>query len=159
MEGCIWVQFLSPKQKIRRTDKTGILMETIRTTYMDGLRTEAEHVQSGNVIVTDAPVDNQGKGEFFSPTDMVAAALASCAMTIIGIAARDNGFSIQGAKAKTTKIMASDPRRISEIKIEYDFSGISLADDQKRIIEFSANNCPVCLSLHPDLKRTIGIRY
>jgi len=134
-------------------------METIRTVYKGELRTEAEHVQSGNVIVTDAPIDNQGKGESFSPTDMVAAALASCAMTLMGIAARDNGFSILGAKARTTKIMASDPRRISEIQIEYDFSGIGLSDDQKRIIEISANDCPVCLSLHPDLKRTIGIRY
>ena len=134
-------------------------METVRTTYIGELRTEATHVQSGNKIVTDAPLDNQGKGEYFSPTDMVAAALASCAMTIIGIAARDNGFSVEGLKARTTKIMASDPRRIAEIQIEYDFSAVNLTDDQKKIIEFSANNCPVCLSLNRDLKRTITFRY
>jgi len=126
---------------------------------MGDLRTEAVHVQSSNSIITDAPLDNQGKGEYFSPTDMVAAALASCAMTIMGIAARDNGFSIEGAKARTTKIMASDPRRISEIRIEYDLSGLELTEDQKEIIEFSSKNCPVCLSLHPDLKRNITINY
>lgn len=134
-------------------------METVRTRYLGGLRTEATHVQSGNSLTTDAPVDNQGRGEFFSPTDMVAAALASCALTIMGIAARDNGFSIDGVTAKTTKIMASDPRRISEIQIEYDFSSVDLTESQKSIIEHSSKNCPVCLSLHPDLKRNITIRY
>ena len=134
-------------------------METVRTTYVSNLRTEATHVQSGNSIITDAPVDNQGKGEYFSPTDMVAAALASCAMTIMGIAARDNGFSIDGAKASTTKIMASDPRRISEIQIEYNFEGIDLNPDQRKIMEDVSKTCPVCLSLHPDLKRTIKFCY
>lgn len=134
-------------------------METVRTKYLGGLRTEAEHVASGNRIVTDAPVDNQGRGEFFSPTDMVAAALASCAMTIMGIAARDNGFSIEGMTAKTTKIMASDPRRIAEIRIEYDLSGLNLTPGQQAIIDHSSRNCPVCLSLHPDLKRNITIKY
>jgi len=134
-------------------------METVRTKYIGGLRTEATHVQSGTVITTDAPVDNQGRGEFFSPTDMVAAALASCALTIMGIAARDNGFSIDGATAKITKIMASDPRRISEVQVEYDFSAVSLNNDQRMIIEHTSKNCPVCLSLHPDLKRNITIKY
>jgi putative redox protein len=134
-------------------------METVRTTYVSNLRTEATHVQSGNSIITDAPVDNQGKGEYFSPTDMVAAALASCAMTIMGIAARDNGFSIDGAKASTTKIMASDPRRISEIQIEYNFEGIDLNQDQRKIIEDVSLTCPVCLSLNSNLKRTITFCY
>jgi putative redox protein len=134
-------------------------METIRTIYLGDLRTQATHVQSGEVITTDAPIDNQGKGEFFSPTDMVAAALGSCAMTIMGIAARDNGFSIEGAKASITKIMASDPRRIAEIRIEYDFSGLKLTGAQKEQIEESSKRCPVCLSLHPDLHRNIIIKF
>lgn len=134
-------------------------METVRTTYVSNLRTEATHVQSGNSIITDAPVDNQGKGEYFSPTDMVSAALASCAMTIMGIAARDNGFSIDGAKARTTKIMASDPRRISEIQIEYNFEGIKLNQDQRKIVEDVSKTCPVCLSLNSNLKRTITFCY
>lgn len=134
-------------------------METVKTTYVNNLRTEATHVQSGNSIITDAPVDNQGKGEYFSPTDMVAAALASCAMTIMGIAARDNGFSIDGAKARTTKIMASDPRRISEIQIEYNFEGINLNQDQRKIVEDVSRTCPVCLSLNSNLKRTITFCY
>lgn len=134
-------------------------METVRTTYAGELRTEATHVKSGKVITTDAPTDNQGRGEYFSPTDMVAAALASCALTIMGIAARNNGFSIDGATAKTTKIMAADPRRISEIRIEYDFSMVQLDKEQREIIEYSSKSCPVCLSLHPDLKRVISFRY
>lgn len=134
-------------------------METVRTIYTGELRTEATHVQSGNSIITDAPVDNQGRGEYFSPTDMVAAALASCAFTIMGIAARDNGFSIDGATASTTKIMASDPRRIAEIVIVYDFTTLTLTADQKKILEDVSKSCPVCLSLHPSLKRTISFKY
>lgn len=134
-------------------------METIRTTYTGGLRTEAVHVQSGKKIITDAPLDNQGRAEYFSPTDMVAAALASCAMTIIGISARDNGFSVDGATASITKIMASDPRRISEVQIRYDYSMLTLTEEQKEIIKDKTKNCPVCLSLHPDLKRDIKIKF
>lgn len=134
-------------------------METVRTKYLGDLRTEATHVQSGVSIITDAPVDNQGKGEAFSPTDTVAAALASCALTIMGIAARDNGFLIDGAEASITKIMASDPRRIAEVKIEYDFSSIQLNEEQKAILEHASRTCPVCLSLSKELKRNISFRY
>jgi uncharacterized OsmC-like protein len=134
-------------------------METVRTIYRGDLRTEATHVQSGNKIVTDAPVDNRGRGEFFSPTDMVAAALASCSLTIMGITAMEKGFSIEGARAATTKIMASDPRRISEIVIEFDFSSLSLTAEERDILEEVSRTCPVCLSLHPDLKKSISFRY
>lgn len=134
-------------------------METVRTIYRGDLRTEATHVQSGNTLITDAPLDNQGRGEFFSPTDMVAAALASCALTIMGITARDKGFSIDGAKASTTKIMASDPRRIGEIVIEFDFSSLSLSDEERSIVEEVSLTCPVCLSLHSDLKKSISFKY
>lgn len=134
-------------------------METVRTIYRGDLRTEATHVQSGNTIVTDAPVDNRGRGEFFSPTDMVAAALASCSLTIMGITAMEKGFSINGARASTTKIMASDPRRIAEIVIEFDFSSLSLSPEERDILEEVSRTCPVCLSLHSDLKKSISFRY
>ncbi|HAL65647.1 MAG TPA: osmotically inducible protein OsmC, partial [Bacteroidales bacterium] len=87
-------------------------MITIETIYLGELRTKATHLQSGNSIITDAPLDNQGKGEAFSPTDLLAAALASCMLTIMGIAARTHGFNIDGTKAEITKIMESNPRRV-----------------------------------------------
>ena len=90
---------------------------TSRVTYLGDLRTECEHLQSGNKIITDAPVDNQGKGETFSPTDTVATALASCMLTVMGIKARDMKVDIEGTTAAVTKVMAADPRRISEIEV------------------------------------------
>src|SRR6056297_3593351 len=106
-------------------------METYKTIYKGNLRTEITHERSGKKIITDAPVDNKGKGEYFSPTDMVSSALCSCIFTIMGIKAKENGFSIDGATAITKKIMRNDPRRIKEIKIEYDFTGHYLTDEQK----------------------------
>jgi len=134
-------------------------METSRTIYLGDLRTKMLHVQSGVTITTDAPVDNQGKGEFFSPTDLVAASLASCMLTIIGIAARTHGFSIDGTEATITKVMLSGPRRIGEVKIEYYFPDISYTDKQKEIIEKAGRTCPVALSLHPDLKQSITFNF
>ncbi len=134
-------------------------METARTIYSGDLRTIAQHVKSGVVITTDAPVDNQGKGEFFSPTDLVATALASCMLTIMGIAAREHGFSIDGTKATVTKVMLSDPRRIGEVKIVLDFPDISYTKKQKQIIEKAGRTCPVALSLHPDLKQNISFKF
>ena len=134
-------------------------METVRTIYRGDLRTEATHVQSGNTLITDAPLDNQGRGEFFSPTDMVAAALTSCSLTIMGITARDKGFSIDGATASTTKIMGSDPRCIAEIVIEFDFSTLSLNSEERSIVEEVSRTCPVCLSLNSDLKKSISFKY
>src|SRR5450759_5284752 len=98
-------------------------METAKIKYLGNLRTELVHVRSGSVITTDAPVDNKGKGENFSPTDMVASALGSCIFTIMGIAAREHGFSIDGSTCRITKIMTESPRKIGEIKIEFDFTG------------------------------------
>src|SRR5580765_6730244 len=95
-------------------------MATSRITYLGDLRTENVHEKSGVKIITDAPPDNQGKGEAFSPTDLLAASLGSCMLTIMGIKARTNGWNIEGAKIKVTKVMASDPRRVSEIHIEFD---------------------------------------
>ncbi|MDA3781554.1 MAG: OsmC family protein [Bacteroidales bacterium] len=134
-------------------------METIKTIYKGNLRTEARHVQSGNKIITDAPVDNRGKGEYFSPTDMLATSLASCILTIMGIKAMDNGFVIDGAIAKTWKIMSENPRRVAEIKIEFDFSMCHLTDKEKKILKALVNVSPVPLSLHPDTKQTISLIF
>ncbi|MCX6286348.1 MAG: OsmC family protein [Bacteroidetes bacterium] len=134
-------------------------MATVHSTYPGDLRTEATHNQSGTKLVTDAPVDNQGRGEFFSPTDLVATALGSCMITIIGIACRAQGFSIDGASWEVTKVMADNPRRIGEIIVELTFPLNNYTDQQKRVIEHITKNCPVALSLHPDLKQTVRINY
>jgi putative redox protein len=134
-------------------------METAITIYKGDLRTEATHILSGTTITTDAPPDNQGKGEFFSPTDLVATALGSCMLTLIGIASRTHGFSIDGTQIGVTKVMASNPRRIGEIHIEFHFPEIRYTDKEKKIIERAALTCPVELSLHPDIKRDIRFHY
>ncbi len=135
------------------------MQETIQTTYLGQLRTEAIHVQSGNKLITDAPVDNHGKGETFSPTDLLATSLASCILTIMGIKAQTNGFSIDGAKAKTWKIMSENPRRVAEVKIEFDFTMCTLADKDKRILEKLVKVSPVPLSLHDETKQTVSIKF
>jgi uncharacterized OsmC-like protein len=135
------------------------MKETIQTTYLGELRTEAIHVQSGNKLITDAPVDNHGKGETFSPTDLLATSLASCILTIMGIKAQLNGFVIDGAKANTWKIMSENPRRVAEVKIEFDFSMCTLTDKDKKILEALVRVSPVPLSLHEETKQTVSIRF
>ena len=134
-------------------------METIRTTYTGQLRTEAIHVQSGNKLITDAPTDNHGKGETFSPTDLLAASLASCIFTIMGIKAEASGFRIDGATAKTWKVMSENPRRVAEVKIEFDFSMLDLDEKQKKILQGLVKVSPVPLSLHPETKQNVSIKF
>ena len=134
-------------------------MKTAKTLYISDLRTEMTHLQSGNTVTTDAPVDNNGKGEAFSPTDLVASALSSCMLTIMGISAREHQFSIDGAKADITKVMASNPRRISEVHIAITFPEISYTAKQKKILEIISKTCPVALSLHPDLKQDVKLIF
>lgn len=134
-------------------------MTTIKTIYLGDLRTENEHLQSGNKVITDAPTDNQGKGEFFSPTDMLATALGSCILTIMGIKARDNGIDIKGTEVGVTKIMASDPRRVAEVIVEFTFPKNNYTDEEKQCVESVAGTSPVPLSLHPDLKQTIKFNW
>ena len=135
-------------------------MTKMRTQYLGNLRTEIEHIQSGNIITTDAPLDNNVKGEFFSPTDMFASSLGSCMLTIIGIAANTHGFSIDGTTLEIEKIMAANPRRVAEIKIEVHFpKEANYTDKQKRIIEAAAKTCPVANSLHPDVIKNITYIY
>jgi putative redox protein len=134
-------------------------METIRTVYIGELRTEAIHTKSGVNLITDAPPDNQGKGESFSPTDLLATSLGSCMLTIMGIAARTHEMNIDGTRIRITKVMASDPRRVSEVHVEFDMPGRQYSDKEKKILDVAARTCPVALSLHPEIKQVVTFNY
>ncbi|NQX42723.1 Uncharacterized OsmC-related protein [Pedobacter steynii] len=134
-------------------------MATSKITYNGGLRTTSVHERSGNEIITDAPIDNKGQGAAFSPTDLLATSLGNCMLTIVGIAANEHGFNIDGATCEITKIMAENPRRVSEIVVNFQFPANDYSDKDKKIIERSANTCPVAFSLHPDLKKTVSFNY
>jgi len=129
---------------------------TSNVTYIGELRTEATHLQSNTTIHTDAPKDNHGKGEAFSPTDLVATALASCMISIMGIASMKDGITpIEGTTAEVLKVMYADPRRIGEVHIKITFPKNNYSDKEKKIYEHSALTCPVAKSLHPDIKQII----
>ncbi|WP_201532997.1 OsmC family protein [Psychrobacter ciconiae] len=130
-------------------------MTTSTVTYQGDLRTSAIHLQSNNTIITDAPTDNHGKGEAFSPTDLLATSLASCMLTIIGIKARDMQVDISGTKADVTKVMAADPRRVSEVQIVITFNQ-HLDEKTLKIFYNTALNCPVAKSLHPDIVQNLN---
>ena len=129
-----------------------------KVVYKGDLRTEASHLQSGETIITDAPVDNEGKGEAFSPTDLLATALASCMLTIMGIVAKRDGIDMEGATAEVEKIMASNPRRIGEIRLKISFAHPITDKDQVKL-ERAAHTCPVSGSLHTELTETIEFIY
>lgn len=132
---------------------------TSKVTYLGGLRTENEHLKSGNIYITDAPVDNHGKGEAFSPTDTVATGLANCMLTVMGIKADQMEVDLKGTMAHVTKTMSSDmPRRIIGIKVEITFpKGID--DKSKKILEHTAHTCPVHYSLHPDIEKEVILNW
>jgi uncharacterized OsmC-like protein len=134
-------------------------METVRTTYLGNLRTEAEHLQSGAKILTDAPTDNHGKGEAFSPTDLFAASYVSCALTIIGIATQTHGFNIDGTVVKTTKVMGENPRRIVELIVDFTFPHNNYSGKERKIIEGAINGCPIANTLLGTLKITRTINF
>ncbi|MRX67306.1 Uncharacterized OsmC-related protein [Flavobacterium resistens] len=131
---------------------------TSKVTYLGDLRTSSIHVQSGSEIISDAPLDNNGKGEAFSPTDTVANALASCMMTIMGIKARDLEVDFVGSTAEVTKIMNAEPRRIGAIEIVFQMK--SNADEKsKTILERAAMTCPVFLSLSSEIEKKITFNW
>lgn len=134
-------------------------MATIETRYSGDLRTSARHLASGSEIITDAPLDNQGRGEAFSPTDLLAASLGSCMLTIMGISARGHGYSIEGTRMEITKIMAANPRRVAEIEVHFYMPAVAYSANEKMLLEKAAATCPVALSLHPDLKQTVVFHY
>jgi putative redox protein len=123
--------------------------------YQGNLRTQANHVKSGEVFITDAPVDNNGKGEAFSPTDILATSLAACAITIMGIAANTHGIDIDGTRADILKHMASDPRRVSGVDITFYMPERTYNKKEKAILEKAALTCPVAKSLHPDILQNL----
>ena len=131
-------------------------MATSKTTYQGQLRTSAIHSQSNNEIITDAPTDNHGKGEAFSPTDLLATSLASCMLTIIGIKARDMDIDIAGTTAEVTKVMSADPRRVSEVHVVITFNQ-DLDDKTQKIFYNTALTCPVAKSIHPDIIQEVTI--
>lgn len=134
-------------------------MATSKVKYDGQLRTSAIHTKSQTSIITDAPTDNNGKGEAFSPTDLIATALASCMMTIMGIRADKGGINIDGADAQVTKIMDSNPRRIKEIIVTITMPNNGYSDKEKEILQKAALTCPVALTLHPDVIQTINIAW
>lgn len=127
---------------------------TSKVTYLGNLRTENLHLQSGNTYITDAPLDNNGKGEAFSPTDTVATGLANCMLTVMGIIANQLKIDMDGTTAQVTKIMSAEPRRISRIEIIFNFPN-PLDSKSRKILEQTARTCPVHFSLHPDIEREI----
>ena len=132
---------------------------TSQVTYHGNLRTEAVHLKSGQTIINDAPTDNNGKGEAFSPTDMVATALATCMITIMGIKAASLKIDIEGTKADITKIMASNPRRIEKVEIALHMPTGDYTEKDKKILEAAARACPVAQSVHPDLIQSVSFKW
>jgi putative redox protein len=134
-------------------------MKTAEVIYQGDIRTEAVHLLSKNRILTDGPLDNHGKGEAFSPTDLLATSLACCMLSIMGIVAKRDGIAIEGTRAEVTKNMVADPRRVGEIVVEITFPAGTFSAKEKQILENAALTCPVAKSLHPDLKQTVSFNY
>ncbi|WPP51543.1 OsmC family protein [Catalinimonas niigatensis] len=134
-------------------------MVTIKSTYLGELRTEEIHIKSGNKIITDAPTDNNGKGEAFSPTDLVCASLCSCMMTIMGIRAQKYDIQLQGLDAEITKVMSASPRKIAKIKIDFRLQKTNASEEQLKMLKDAALTCPVALSLNPDIDQDISFAF
>ena len=131
---------------------------TSKVTYTGSLRTSCEHLASGNKFITDAPVDNNGMGQAFSPTDTIATGLASCMLTVMGIKANSFPVELKGSYAEVTKHMASEPRRISKIEVELHLPA-GVTDKHRIILERTANTCPVLYSIHPDIEKIINFHW
>lgn len=133
---------------------------TTEIVYKGALRSEATHLQSGTIIETDAPTDNKGKGEKFSPSDLLAAALGSCIITTIGIKTETWEVNLTHTRLEVTKIMSGEPRRVGEILVDiYLPANVQLEEQQKKILEKIAHACPVARSLHADLKQTVQFHW
>lgn len=134
-------------------------VKTSKIVYSGNLRTEAVHLKSGNKIITDAPPDNNGKGEAFSPTDLLATSLGCCMLTIMGIMAERHAINIEGTSIEITKIMEANPRRVGEIIVEFTMPKNNYSDKEKTLLENAAHTCPVAKSLSSELKQTILFNY
>ena len=131
---------------------------TSKVTYNGELRTTCVHLASGNEFITDAPVDNNGLGRAFSPTDTVATGLASCMITVMGIKARDLGVELKGAEVEVTKHMASDPRRIAKIEVVFHLPS-SISQKNRTILQRIGDTCPIHYSLNPDIEKVITYNW
>ena len=131
---------------------------TSRVIYTGNLRTTCEHLRSGDSFITDAPVDNNGLGQAFSPTDTVATGLASCMITMMGIKARDMDIDLIDTTAEVTKHMAADPRRICKIEVKLSLPS-NISSKHRKILEHTAKTCPVLYSLHPDIEKVISFHW
>ena len=131
---------------------------TSKVTYLGDLRTSSVHLQSGTEILSDAPTDNHGKGEAFSPTDLLANALGSCMVSIMAIKSKDMNLDLVGSTVEVTKIMQAEPRKIAKIEIVMNMS-VSVDEKAKTILERTAMNCPVLLSLNPDIEKAITFNW
>lgn len=134
-------------------------MTTLTTLYKGSLRTENIHTRSGSLVITDAPLDNQGKGEAFSPTDLVCTALSSCMLTTMGILAARENIMLEGLKTEVIKIMNPSPRKISEIQITLSHPALQATEIQKQKLKNAALTCPVALSLHDTVKQTVVFNF
>ena len=133
-------------------------MSDIEIVYSGDLRTTATHIQSGDKIITDAPIDNNGKGEAFSPTDLFASSLGSCMLTIMGITAKTHSLNIKGSTIYINKIMGKNPRRISRLDVIINING-ELSEKDKKILIKAAEHCPVSKSIHPDIDEKIIFNF
>ena len=134
-------------------------MVSMKGIYQGGLRTEVTHLRSGNKIVTDAPPDNNGKGEAFSPTDLTCASLNSCMMTLMGMVAEREGIELTGLKSEIVKVMAANPRKIAEIHVNFYHENLKASDVQKEKLKRAALTCPVALSLAEGLKQVVTFNF
>ena len=134
-------------------------MATITEKYLGGLRVECVHERSGVKLVTDAPVDNNGKGESFSPTDLCATALGACAMTLMGIQARDNNLDLVGTRLEVTKVMGQDPRKIAKIQIIFHMPERPFSDAEKALLEKAAWTCPMALTLGNQVEQEFVFKW
>ena len=134
-------------------------MTTLTSVYKGSLRTENTHTRSGQLVITDAPVDNKGKGEAFSPTDLLCTALSSCMLTTMGILADRENIDITGMTTEVVKIMTSNPRRVAEIQIKLSHSGLQATAEQLDQLKHAAHTCPVALSLHDAVKQTVTFNF
>ena len=134
-------------------------MSTIKSSYQGNLRTEAVHLKSGNTIITDAPTDNHGRGEAFSPTDLTCASLGSCMMTIMGIRAEKHNITLEGLTASITKYMSSQPRKIARIEVALRLESTDATEEQLEMLQEAARTCPVALSLNPDIEQVVSFAF
>jgi putative redox protein len=134
-------------------------MVSMNGTYLGGLRTEVHHLKSGHKVITDAPPDNNGRGEAFSPTDLTCASLNSCMMTLMGMLAEREGIDLTGMKSEIVKIMAANPRKIAEIQIAFTLENLQATDIQKEKLKRAALTCPVALSLSESIKQSVVFNF